>query len=136
MTTQVKRKRGIVNVTVEKTDTGYSAFAEKYPVYTTGRSVAELLKNVKEALNFYFEEEGLYIDQDSIRLTIDFQLFFQHYKLLNAKYLAERIGMNPSLLSQYVQGRKLPSAKQARKILDGIHEIGKELAELNLINSL
>jgi len=47
--------------------------------------------------------------------------------------LAERIGINPTLLSQYVQGRKLPTAKQADKILAGIHEIGNELSELNLI---
>jgi len=134
MKTELKRKKGIINVTVEKTDTGYSAYTENYPVYTTGKTAAELLKNIKEALNFYLEEGGLYVNQDNIKLTIDFNLFFQHYKVLNARFLAKRIGMNPTLLSQYVQGRKSPSSKQANKILTGIHEIGKELSELNLVS--
>lgn len=42
--------------------------------------------------------------------------------------------MNKTLLSQYVQGRKKPSEKQKQKILSGIHEIGQELSEINLIN--
>jgi hypothetical protein len=41
--------------------------------------------------------------------------------------------MNPALLSQYVQGSKKPSEKQKRKILEGIHQIGKELSEIDLI---
>ncbi len=133
MKTELKLKKGIVNVTVEKTATGYSAYAEDYPVYTTGRTAAELLRNLKEALNFYLEDQGRYVNQDNIKLNIDFNLFFQHYKVLNARFLAKRIGMNPTLLSQYVQGRKSPSTKQANKILTGIHEIGKELSELNLV---
>lgn len=133
MKTALKKKKGIINVTVEKTDTGYSAYTEDYPVYTTGRTAPELLKNIKEAINFYLEDEEVYINQEHIKLNIDFKLFFQHYKVLNAKFLAKRVGMNPTLLSQYVQGKKRPSNKQANKILTGIHEIGKELSELNLV---
>ena len=40
--------------------------------------------------------------------------------------------MNPTLLSQYVRGKKQPSSKQTDKIIQGIQSIGKELAELNL----
>lgn len=53
--------------------------------------------------------------------------------MLNSKFLAEKIGMNPTLLSQYVQGHKKPSEIQTEKILSGIHQIGQELSELNLI---
>ncbi len=129
----LKRINGIVNVTVEKTDTGFSAFTNNYPVFTTGKTAADLLNNLKEAINLYLEDKGLYVNQENIKLNIDFSLFFKHYKVLNSKFLAERIGMNPTLLSQYVQGRKVPSAKQADKILKGIHEIGQELLELNFI---
>jgi hypothetical protein len=41
--------------------------------------------------------------------------------------------MNPTLLSQYVQGHKKPSKNQTEKILGGIHQIGQELSEMNLI---
>jgi transcriptional regulator with XRE-family HTH domain len=54
--------------------------------------------------------------------------------VINAKFLAKKIGMNATLLSQYVQGRKKPSDQQTNKILDGIHQIGRELSEINLIH--
>lgn len=59
----------------------------------------------------------------------------EHFnKVINAKFLANKIRMNPTLLSQYVQGRKKPSAAQTEKILFGIHQIGQELSEINLIH--
>ena len=47
-----------LTVNVEKTGTGYSAYAEKYPVYTTGTDVKELERNIKQAFEFYFEESS------------------------------------------------------------------------------
>jgi len=41
--------------------------------------------------------------------------------------------MNPTLISQYVQGHKTPSKTQTEKIISGIHQIGKELSEISLI---
>lgn len=123
-----KKIKGIV----EKTNTGFSAYAEDYPVFTTGRTMAELLKNLTHALNLYFEDDGIKIQSKNLTLEIDLKQFFQHYRVINAKFLAERIGMNPTLLSHYVQGRKKPSPTQTEKILQGINSIGKELAELTL----
>jgi transcriptional regulator with XRE-family HTH domain len=85
-----------------------------------------------EALNLYFEDDGFKIDEKNIDLEFDLKQFFQYYRVINAKFLADRIGMNPTLLSQYVQGRKKPSAIQTGKILNGIREIGRELSELSL----
>jgi len=87
-----------------------------------------------EALNLYLEEFGEFATQENIHLQLDFQQFFQYYRILNAKFLAQRIDMNESLLSQYVQGKRQPSAKQAQRILAGIHEIGKELSMLQFLN--
>jgi transcriptional regulator with XRE-family HTH domain len=58
--------------------------------------------------------------------------FFKRYRALNANFLAEKIGMHATLLSQYIQGTKIPSAKQLAKIQAGIHSLGKELQEVNL----
>ena len=41
--------------------------------------------------------------------------------------------MNETLLSQYVNGIKKPSKKQVNRIVDGLHEIGRELMELTLV---
>ena len=96
--------------------------------------MTELINNVYEASELYFSDSEKILRSFEIRFEIDFRQFFQYYKILNARYLAERIGMNPTLLSQYVQGHKKPSAKQTKKILKGIHQIGKELSELALIS--
>lgn len=117
---------------VEKTDTGFSAYSEDFPVFTTGDSMNEVLDNSVEALNLYFEEINQIIKPEQIKLEIDFQQFFQYYNVINAKVLAEKIGMNPTLLSQYVSGKKRPSEAQSQKILTGINRIGKELSELKL----
>ena len=119
---------------VEKTNTGFSAFSEYYPIFTTGRTIPELMENALEAANLCFEDEKVIITQENLRFEIDFKQFFIHYRVLNSKFLAEKIGMNPTLLSQYVQGRKKPSETQTEKILLGIHQIGQELSEINLIH--
>ncbi len=122
-----------VVIVVEKTDTGFSAYSDVYPIFSTGRTIPELIDNVFEASSFYFEEEEIKITHENLKFEIDFAQFFQYYKVINSKFLAEKIGMNPTLLSQYVQGHKKPSEKQTEKILHGIHQIGQELSEINLI---
>jgi len=118
-------------VVIEKSNTGFSAYAESYPVYTTGATMNELIDNTIEAFSLYFENEKF--DSAQIGFEIDFKQFFQYYKVLNSKALADKIGMNPSLLSQYVRGHKRPSQKQSRRILYGINQIGQELSEINVI---
>jgi hypothetical protein len=129
----MKRLNKNLSIIVEKTSTGFSAYSTAYSIFTTGGSMPELVSNVYDAVNFYFEDQNVEVPKENIQFEIDFKQFFQYYKVLNSKFLAEKIGMNPTLLSQYVQGHKKPSAKQTEKILTGIHQIGKELSEINLI---
>lgn len=129
----MKTSTNTIKMVVEKTDTGFSAFSIDYPMFTTGRTIPKLIHNALEAVNLYFEDENTIVNQENLTFEIDFKQFFQYYKVLNAKFLADKIGMNPTLLSQYVQGRKKPSEAQTQKILSGIHQIGQELSEINLI---
>ncbi len=122
-----------IKIIIEKTETGFSAYSEEYPIFTTGKSITELQNNSVEATQMYFEEQTKKITIDNIKFEFDFKQFFQYYNVINAKILAKRIGMNATLLSQYVSGRKKPSETQTEKILLGIHQIGQELSEMNLI---
>jgi transcriptional regulator with XRE-family HTH domain len=88
---------------------------------------------ILDAVNLAFEEEGYIYSFDEIELIYDMESFFNFYKVINAKALSERIGMNQSLLSQYISGIKKPSAKQAHRILQGVHQIGRELLEVRLL---
>jgi len=122
-------------LTVEKTNTGFSAFSQDFPIFTTGKSIPELINNAYEAVELHFEEEKVKIEPKNIKFEIDFKQFFKYYKVINAKFLGEKIGMNPTLLSQYVSGTKKPSTKQTEKILSGIHQIGQELTGINLLQT-
>jgi len=128
----MKNYKKKIKIIVEKTKTGFSAYSEDYPIFTTGRTIPELINNALEATQLNFEED-YEITHENLKFEIDFTQFFQYYKVLNSKFLAEKIGMNPTLLSQYVQGHKKPSENQTEKILSGIHQIGQELSEMNLI---
>jgi transcriptional regulator with XRE-family HTH domain len=122
-----------IKMIVERTKTGYSAYAEKYPAYTVGHSLDELKVNILEALNLQFEEKGKVITEDDLKITLDLPQFFAFYKVINAKALSERIGINQSLLAQYIKGNKKPSANQTQRILNGVQQVGKELAAIQFI---
>jgi len=121
-----------MKVIVEMTNTGYSAYAKDYEIYTTGGNVTELVQNITEAASLHFDEE---VKPSRFDFEIDFSQFFNHYRVINSKVLAERIGMNYTLLSQYVNGHKKPSKKQTERIIDGIQEVGRELANINLVTA-
>ncbi|RAJ87868.1 helix-turn-helix protein [Chitinophaga dinghuensis] len=122
---------------VEKTGTGYSAFAknfEKYPIGTTGKNMRDLRKNILDATHLFQDAHHLkHAKEDDIIISLDLHQFFEYYKIINATALAERIGMSQSLLSQYANGIKSPSEKQTNKILQGIRELGKEFTQLELV---
>lgn len=64
---------------------------------------------------------------------MDLPQFFDFYKVINAKALSERIGMNPSLLAQYIKGKKKLSSMQTARILKGAQQVGKELAAIQFL---
>ncbi|MBI4947772.1 MAG: XRE family transcriptional regulator [Bacteroidetes bacterium] len=122
-----------IKVTVEKTNTGFSAGADKYPVYTAGDTLPDILGNIVEALNLYFEDKGKTVTENDIALTLDIASFFEFYNVINAKGLSKRIGMNQSLLAQYIKGHKKPSSSQTHRILKGVQQVGRELAEIRFL---
>lgn len=117
---------------VEKTDAGYTAFAEekRYHVSAAGSNMAELRKNIIHAVNNRQMKE---VPGKNIIIRFQLVQFFTLYKVINTSALAARIGISQSLLSQYANGIKVPSQKQANRILAGIHELGKELTHMELI---
>lgn len=52
------KKRAKIKVKVEKTVAGYSVHAENYAAFTTGDTMTQLIANMAESLNLYFEVEG------------------------------------------------------------------------------
>jgi len=118
---------------IERSKTGYSAFEQTHAIFTTGKTMLELQTNALEATSLFFEESNKAIKMNQLEFELDFKQFFEFYKIINSKHLAARINMNESLLSQYINGKKTPSKKQINRIVDGLHEIGKELIDLTLV---
>ena len=122
-----------VDIIIEKTKTGYSAYSNKYPVFTVATTLEELKFLVLEAINLYFEDQNKVFFESDLKITMDLPQFFEFYKVINAKALSERIGINQSLLSQYIKGIKKPSSTQTQRILKGVQQVGKELASIQFI---
>jgi hypothetical protein len=128
-------KKPVINILITKEDKGYSASAaiDGDFIGTQGDNFEELKANVLEAVNLASEDKDLVYSIDEIRFTLDLQSFFEFYKVINAKALSERIGMNQSLLAQYITGKKKPSHSQTQRILNGVQQIGRELAEIRFL---
>jgi hypothetical protein len=50
----MKPTRKKITIVIEKTKTGFSAFAEDYPIFTTAKAIPQLIGNTIEATNFIF----------------------------------------------------------------------------------
>lgn len=129
----MKRIQRKLPVTVEITSSGYSAYTCEYEVFTSAPDLEQLKGNIVEAYNLALEEEGRYVTLQNLTLKMDFAQFFQYYRLFNADMLAKRIGIHPTLLSQYVNGKKTLSEKQKKRVLEGIRGIGEELSRLEFL---
>ncbi len=128
-------KKPKIKLKVIKEDIGYSAVATigETLIATQGETFEELRAMVLEVVNLTFEEEGYIYTLEEIQFEYDLESFFAFYKVINAKALAKRIGMNQSLLAQYIRGLKKPSNNQAKRILNGVQKIGRELSEVNFL---
>ena len=129
----MRRKK--IKVIVIKEGVGYSATSsiDDSFIATEAETYEELKSRMLEALNFTFENTGNVYNINDLRFEFDLESFFDFYKVINAKVLSERIGMNQSLLAQYIKGIKKPSAAQTRRILNGVHQIGQELTEVRFL---
>jgi len=128
-------KKPAIKLTVTKEDTGYSAntMVDNNFIATEADSFDELKEMALEAVNLTFEEKGFVYAIEELQFEFDLESFFDFYKVINAKALSERIGMNQSLLAQYIKGIKKPSAAQTKRILQGVQQIGRELSEARFL---
>ena len=124
-----------IKLTILKEDVGYTAVGQwkDRSLVTSGDNWEELKEMIIEMLDLVFEDLGFTYTIDEIQFEYDLESFFDFYKIINAKALSERIGMNQSLLAQYIKGRRKASEAQRTRIVSGVREIGRELAEIELV---
>ena len=95
--------------------------------------------NDEERMKYSFGFSGIHwrgLDEDISFESFEYedaepsalQRFFLTHKEINVAEFARRIGMNPTLLRNYINGFKKPSKEREQEILDHIHKLGEELA--------
>ncbi|MCE7061222.1 hypothetical protein [Dyadobacter sp. CY343] len=132
-----------LSIIIEKGDNELWGRIENVPDYlpvTSGKTLDEVTDNLKELLEDFIIEDGKAHDQwrsigiEDIEFdyVYDLSAFFEIFDDVKVGAIAKRAGINPSLVRHYVAGTKYPSAVQAKKIEDAIHELGEKLREVVL----
>ena len=94
--------------------------------------------NDEERMKYSFGLSGIHwreLDEDISFESFEYedaepsamQRFFLTHKEINVAEFARRMGMNPTLLRNYINGFKKPSKEREQEILDQIHKLGEEL---------
>ncbi len=95
-------------------------------------SIPELEDKMKLLIQ---EFNGLNPKEIIFELQYDIAGLFDEKKFLNAAVIAERTGINKSLMRQYTSGIKFPSYKRAKEIERVINELGKELMFVKIFSA-
>jgi predicted RNase H-like HicB family nuclease len=129
-------------VEVSYTGNNYSAHIPILPgCVTTGNSLVEIRKYIGEIVPFHIE--GLQEDNDEYPSVFDGEYEFV-YKLsaealinefsgiFTKSALSRVTGINERQLWHYAAGVRHPRQMQRRRIVDGLHKLGKELLSVDL----
>lgn len=120
----------IVNFHIEKTGTGYSAYAAEYSIIATGKTLPLVYKDAQDGL----KDQCEYLNTNPTDYTIEYSYDFAtliDVTRLNVDALSKLSGLNPTLMSQYINGKKKPGPKQKQRIEAGIHEYAKTLSSFH-----
>lgn len=132
-----------LTVIIEKGDGELWARTELlgHKIYTAGENLAWIEKGIKELVADYKahesaevkEWESIDLEQIQFEYVYDVAAFFEQFDAIKITAIAKLAGMNPGLVRQYASGVKFPSAAQVKKLEEAIHELGKQLLEINLM---
>ena len=85
-------------------------------------------EEIKEML----QEEGKEVPELEFEWRYDMKSFFNYFNFLNISKVAERAGINPSLMRKYVAGLANPSENQYKKLNNAVKDFSRELISAEL----
>ncbi len=128
-----------ITVIVEKTSTGFSAYAKEIDgLITVGDGLTELKSNFNEVLEYhveYLQEMGEKISSEdfAINYVLDLEQFFDYFNVINKSAFAENYaGINQSLFRQYTKKLAPLSDEKMLQISRGLHKLADELSDFTL----
>lgn len=120
-----------ITIIVEKATDGSFSCYMKEDIPSVGLfgygDTAEDAKN--DLLESYKEIKEMNISVPELDFTFqyDLQSFFDYFNMINVSKLAEKAGINASLLRQYRIGKKKASENQYLKLKECVHSLGDDL---------
>ncbi len=90
-----------------------------------------------DMLHAYEEIRDILVSEGKAPVELDFvyhydmKSFFEYFDFLNVSKIAERAGINPSLMRKYTSGVANAGEKQYQKLQKAIRDIAQELACAN-----
>ena len=127
-------------VAIEKTQDHYSAYAENVEgIYGAGSTVQETKKSIEEAIRLTIAHNSLenipaiLTGEHKVVFRFDTESLLNYYKGIFTNSALERLtGINQKQLQHYASGLKKPRSAQKKKIEAALHELGKELIDVEL----
>ena len=65
-------------------------------------------------------------------MAYDLTAIFSEKSYLNLSVVAQKLGINRSLMAQYASGSKFPSPERAYEIEKAIHDLGRDLLKIRI----
>lgn len=129
-----------ITAIIEKASDGsYSIYLPKVEgVYGSGLSEQEAKEELTDAIESakeYAEENGWEGYEElkhpfEVEYKYDLSGFFMSFNIFDVSALANRLGINASLMRRYKTGKACISAMQKKRIEEGIHQIALELSHV------
>lgn len=120
----------IVNFKIEKTGTGYSAYSEEYSILATGKTLKSVEQDAIDGLDDQCDYRGVNRTDYQVVMNYDLPSLVAATRL-NIDAVSQLSGLNASLMSQYLSGKKKPSVKQQKRIEQGIHKYAETLSRFS-----
>ncbi len=130
-----------VIISTSKTENGFSASCELLPgwiVAFTG-NFSDFVSYVHESIDFYVDCAKMDHDTYPSVFDNDYELLFKmdiqsllycYDKILTRAALSRMTGINQRQLGHYICGRSKPRKPQSERIVNALHELGKELQSI------
>lgn len=128
-----------LKIVIEKSSDSYGAYAENAKgIYGAGDTVENCKQSILDAIETIksFDENqipSILKGDYKIVYRFDTESLLNYYKGVLSNPAFEKLtGINQKLIHQYSTGLKKPREAQRKKIEKGLHDLGKELLEIEL----
>ena len=132
-----------VIVNVGKTPQGYGASIDILPGWVLGMtgSFADFKKELQESIDIYIvwaKEDGdeypaIFDGKYEFEYKFNIEsLLFCYDGILSRAAISRMTGINERQLGHYIRGRSRPRKEQEIKIVNGFHQLGKELLSVSV----